>query len=339
MTASPSLVVLFGTRPELIKLAPLLPLLNARVWYTGQHDQLLEDTADTPELRHLLQDVWKLHLTPDPDPLLYAERVKWRVARTLQSLPDKPDYVLVQGDTSSAYGGALGATMAKIPVIHLEAGIRSHDLHDPWPEERFRVAIDGMASLHFAPTEVNRQNLLQEGIRPDQIHVTGQTGLDGLPGPLPQANHVLITLHRRETLPKLPDLALQLNQVAKDCPDLTFLWPAHRNPEVQRAAQSCPYVQVVPPMGLQAFRTALRSATLVLTDSGGIQEEAADLGIPCLVARNHTDRPEANHPILGTSNIETPLRAALHNPPPRHPNPIYGDGQAAPRIASIINQR
>jgi UDP-N-acetylglucosamine 2-epimerase (non-hydrolysing) len=339
----PSYVVIFGTRPEATKLHKLVSLLqNVRVWFTGQHQGLLKETCDTPELQAFYQNCWKLHLDPMADPFQYADRVKWRVARTLRSLPDQPNAVIVQGDTSSAYGGALGAEQAGIPVIHVEAGVRSHNPEDPWPEEGFRRTIDQIASLHFAPTSQNRDNLLSEGIS-GTIHVTGQTGLDDLPAPTPSNNHVLITLHRRETLHRLPDLAAQLDYAAEQIPEVRFLWPAHRNPHVQHAVQGLRHVAVSPPMGNRLFRQTLAQATLVVTDSGGVQEEAADLGVPCLVARNTTDRPESVTAgvarVIGTEDILTPITRELLSPTlPRSPTPCFGSGTASTTIADILNK-
>lgn len=340
MTAS--YVVIFGTRPEATKLHRLTSLLNCRVWFTGQHQGLLRETCDTPELQHFLKDCWKLHLDPLPDPINYAERVKWRVARTLRSLPDQPTGVIVQGDTSSAYGAALGAQQAGIPIAHVEAGIRSGNLKDPWPEERFRVAIDGMAYWHFAPTPHCQENLLREGAPADQIFVTGNTGLDDMPGPQDSEGHVLITLHRRETHPRLRSLATQLESLAQEFP-IRFIWPVHPNPHVLDAVKHLRHVELRPPLGNQRFRHLLATARLVITDSGGVQEEAADLGVPCLVARETTDRPESVQAgiarVIGTNGIEPHIAAELDRPTlPRKPSDCFGDGQAAQRIADILNK-
>jgi len=339
---TPYYVVIFGTRPEATKLHRLCSLLNCRVWFTGQHEGLLRETCDTPALQRFFTDCWRLHLDPLPDPLNYAERVKWRVARTLRSLPDKPTGVIVQGDTSSAYGAALGAQQAGIPIAHVEAGIRSGNLQDPWPEERFRVAIDGMAYWHFAPTEHCKENLLAEGAPADQIFVTGNTGLDDMPGPQKAGHHVLITLHRRETFPRLKALANQLDDLAREYPDITFLWPVHPNPHVQEAVKDLRHVQLRPPLGNRLFRDLLSRARFVITDSGGVQEEAADLGVPCLVARETTDRPESVLQgiarVIGTNGIEPHIAAELDRPTlPRKPSDCFGDGQASTRIADILN--
>jgi UDP-N-acetylglucosamine 2-epimerase (non-hydrolysing) len=340
---TPHYVVVFGTRPEATKLYRLTSLLQSvRVWFTGQHQGLLRETCDTPELQAFLSDCWKLHLDPLLDPMRYAERVKWRVARTLRSLPDPPQGVIVQGDTSSAYGAALGAHQAGIPIAHVEAGIRSH-ADDPWPEEWFRREIDRLSAWHFAATPANRENLLSEEINPASIHVTGNTGLDGMPGPEPSQGHVLITLHRRETLPRLPQLALELERLAQDFPQIPFHWPLHRNPHVQAAAAGLTHVRTSPPLGNRQFRHLLATARLVVTDSGGVQEEAADLGVPCLVARQHTDRPESVTAgiarLIGTHSIEMPVYSELSQPTlPRQPSPCFGSGTACQSIADILNK-
>lgn len=339
----PSYVVLFGTRPELTKLAPLIPLIRCRVWHSGQHQALVNQTADTPDLRIILSNLWRIGLKPESDPISFATTVRRRVHKMLVQLPDKPHALIVQGDTSTAYGGALGARDARIPVYHIEAGIRSHNLDDPYPEERFRVAIDGLASLHFAPTQQNKENLLNEGVRPDQIFVTGNTGLDLMPAPAKPTNTVLITLHRRETLDHLPAIAQSLDTVAKDFPHITFLWPAHLNPKVQSAARNLFHVKLSPPLGNQQFRDQLRKAQLVITDSGGVQEEASYLGVTTLIARNTTDRPESvsdGNAWLGSTNpqaLSTRLRSLLAITPTRTPSTTYGDGTASLQISQILN--
>lgn len=343
-------MVIWGTRPEAVKLRTVVQSLQSRAqvqsWHTGQHTMLVELTCDSPNLRAFAKEAQSLHCAPSPDPLLFAERVKWRVARQLRALPEKPDAVIVQGDTSSAYGAALGTHLAQLPVFHVESGVRSHVLSDPWPEERFRMAIDGIACLHFAATADNRNNLLQESVRSDQIHVTGNPGLDGIweqvvqTAPRPR---VLITLHRRESHEILPALAQALNRVAMEFPQLTFLWPVHPNPAVREATANCQHLGTHEPLGCEDFRRTLANSLLVLTDSGGVQEEAATLGIPCLVARQHTDRPESVAAGLAAvvgndpEQVSQALRRELDVPTlPRQPSTIYGDGNAGARIAEIL---
>lgn len=347
-----NITLVYGTRPEAIKLSKVAEALRAagaspRIYCTNQHTDLLRGTP--------AEDVMKpdvsLGLASSNDPLAYAGivegalRAKW--AR------DKPDLVVVQGDTASAYAGALAA-WGRYPVAHIEAGIRSHDEKDPWPEEIFRREIDNIASQYhgwkFAPTENAKCNLL------DWWHTetTGNPGIDALYAhtqplqhPHKMQDRVLVTLHRRESFGvPLAQIVDGLLQAARKYPGLEFLWPTHPNPNVQAAIpefrQLPPNVQILAPLPTVPFARMLAASRCILTDSGGVQEEAAALGVPCLVARDKTDRPESVE--LGLAKVvgRTPdgilqgLDWALGFQARCTPSTCFGDGESAPRIGAHL---
>ncbi len=269
------------------------------------------------------------------------------------------DLVVVQGDTSSALGGALAAFQSGVPVAHVEAGLRSHDLGNPWPEEEFRLAIDERAALLFAPTELSAANLRREGAR-GEIHVTGNTGVDAalaraaeLP-PLGSRSRgmprLLVTCHRRDSWGDgLASIAAALRRIATGgLAEISFV--LHPNPrvaeEMRRFLCSQPGIELRPPCAHDEMLRAMREADLVLSDSGGMQEEAAALGVPLLVLRDSTERPEGivtgNLQLVGVdpARILPAVQRLLEQPKAleamRAPTLVYGDGRAAGRIAKII---
>lgn len=359
------LVIVAGTRPEFVKLAPVVAELRRRdvpptIYATGQHTDLLRGTPFEDGMR---PDV-SLGLPGSNDPFVYASvvegalRAKWAVNR--------PELVVVQGDTASAYAGALAASHLEIPVAHVEAGIRSGDFHDPWPEETFRVEIDQLAERMFYATEANRANL-EAGVPKHGYHwknrprawVTGNPGIDALyahtqPLTHPQKvqDRVLITLHRRESFGEpMAAIIRGLYAGARRYPSLEFVWPMHPNPRVIEAshfASDAPppsNVLVQEPLPTVPFARMLAASRCVITDSGGVQEEAAALGVPCLVAREKTDRPESVE--LGLARVvgRTPegilsgLDWALGFQARCTPSTVFGDGHAAPRIVEHLLSR
>lgn len=345
-----SWLVVAGTRPEIVKLQSCVAALRGRgasvtVCLTGQHGDLLTQTADSPRLQAFLADAVPLNITPSGDPSEFAERVAGTIVPLLGT---GYDGVIVQGDTATAYGAAVGADRAGVRIAHVEAGVRTGDPSSPWPEETFRVAIDRLARWGFCSTQHCQDNLRAEGVE-QESWVVGSTGIDDLvaegldhePNPTPL---VLITLHRRETLAHLRDIVGSLEWLASRRPEVLFLWPAHPNPMVQAALDQAEHLRIVPPYGAQAFRRLLRQARLVVTDSGGVQEEAAHLGTPCIVARTITDRPESVEAglavVAGTDPVPLTLRIRDELDSPamaRHPIPVYGDGQAGERIAALLH--
>jgi UDP-N-acetylglucosamine 2-epimerase (non-hydrolysing) len=319
---------------------------------TGQHRELLE-TALKP-----------LGLAPDHELAVMTEgqtlnEIAARVLERLSPLLERvrPAALLIQGDTTTSLAAALCAYNLHIPVGHVEAGLRSYDHEHPFPEEANRQLADRLCRWCFAPTELARQNLLSERIDPAAIHVTGNTAVDSLLWILEKEGeseagepYLLVTLHRRESFGEpLRALAGAVRDFLERTPDSTALWPVHPNPNVARVAEELlagvERVRLVEPMGYAGFARALASCRIVLTDSGGIQEEAPSLGKVVLVARETTERPEAleggRNRLVGRDR-ETVARAlaeAWREPPyvgslPA-PNP-YGDGRAGERIAEIL---
>lgn len=337
------LAVIYGTRPEAVKLSPLIPLLDhPTLVRTGQHTDLADG---------LLSPTISLHLPSDNDPLRYAHLIGVALERVLKR--ERPDAVVVQGDTASAYAGALAAEFLNIPVAHVEAGLRTGNLDDPWPEESFRVAIDRVAKWCFCPTEDNARNL---DLEPQEVaretYVTGNTGIDALyahtqPIHAPYVTHprVMVTLHRRESFGQpLLHIVHGLFHTALRYPGVEFVWPQHPNPEIHKALppeipRNVHLSDALPPLN---FARMLASSRAVLTDSGGVQEEAAALGVPCIVARDVTDRPESVQEGLAivagrtSEGIQASLTKALTYQLRAVPSECFGDGKAAQRIAQVL---
>lgn len=349
------LVAVLGTRPEAIKLGPVIEALRARnlpvfVLSTGQHTDLLAQT-------HLPIDQ-TLDIPHESSPVLYGQAVATALRQHLSK--DVTVGVIVQGDTASAWGGARGARIAELPLIHIEAGIRSGDITNPRPEEEFRIDIDRWAHWHFCATEGNKRNIVRKRfIRApmpgDHLHVTGNPGIDALyknvtPVPVGQRGKtVLVTLHRRESWGEpMTQIVQGINAVAKQRKDLQFIVPCHPNGEVEKAAKGTALF-LTDPMPPEGFQHLLARAQAVITDSGGVQEEAAALGIPCVVARDVTDRPEsvetrqahlAGRTALGVQQgIEWALVPSTRVLRECHtPSTVFGDGHAADRIADILGR-
>lgn len=352
-----SVAVVFGTRPEATKMAPVIRALRAysslttRVIVTAQHRELLDQVLEL------------FGITPDVD--LNIMRPRQRLAdigvRALGGLSrifrkERPDLVLVHGDTATTFFAALAAFYERIPVGHVEAGLRTHDLYFPFPEEANRRLTDQIATYHFAPTEGARQNLLNEGIPPEHIYVTGNTAVDAIlsvaPGRRPRAGRlVLVECHRRENFgAPLRQVFRGVLQAVRDLPDVDVLVSVHPNPEVVAAVEEVfrgeERVQTVPPPSYRQWAELMSEATLLVTDSGGLQEEAPSLGLPVIVARRETERPEAVEAgtvvLAGTEEADVCrlVRLLLTDEERRRamaeaPNP-FGDGHAGERIAAVV---
>jgi len=366
----------FGTRPEAIKMAPLLRVLGAnrqvvsRVCVTGQHrgllDQVLARFAIKPD--HDL-DVMTANQTHSQ----VASRVLARLEPVLHD--ERPDWVVVQGDTTSTLASALAASYAGLRIAHVEAGLRSFDVAQPFPEEHNRRLVTGLADLHFAPTSVARENLLREGVEPHRVVVTGNTGIDALYqtlegldpdgsddadtpwGTLPPDRHVILaTVHRHENLGAVfAGICHAFETLARSFADeICFVCPLHPRREVQVAARALlsgsANIRLIAPLDHRDLVRLLRRCDLVITDSGGLQEEAPALGKPVLVLRNVTERPEGvaagSARLTGTRAPEIIREVACllrdreryaQMARPCHP---YGDGRAAPRIVdALLGQR
>lgn len=359
-----TIMPIFGTRPEAIKMCPLIRELwrregvRVKLCVTGQHRELLSQALDI------------FGVTPDIDLALMKERQTQEsfLSALLNALPEvlrrvRPDLVLVHGDTASAYGAALVCFLRGIPVAHVEAGLRTHDIHFPFPEEFYRQSIARMASLHFAPTEGARENLLAEGVEPSRIFVTGNTGIDALdytvrkhdpPAILSFAKDrklILVTAHRRESQGEaLLNMLSAIRAVAREREDIRVIISAHPNPSVNALTREIfggeRRCLVVSPPDVSDFHTLMAHAHLILTDSGGIQEEAPALGVPVLVMRNETERQEGIDAgtlcLVGTSFRDVYDGfcrllddEALYTRMKNAKNP-YGDGRASRRIADVL---
>ena len=365
-------LTVFGTRPEAIKMAPLALQLagderfDARVCVTAQHREMLDQVLSLFEL------------TPDFDLNLMkpGQDLNDITCGILQGLKEvfadfRPDIVLVHGDTATTFAASLAAYYQQIPVGHVEAGLRTGNLYSPWPEEGNRKLTGALAARHFAPTENSKQNLLREGIDPSTVHVTGNTVVDALhevvrkldDGPLAEkyARHfdfldankrlVLVTGHRRESFGGgFERICKALVDTAKAHPDVQVVYPVHLNPNVRepvnRLLSGIDNVLLIEPQEYLPFVYLMNRAHIILTDSGGIQEEAPSLGKPVLVMRNTTERPEAVEAgtvkLVGTSVdvITTELSRLLgdreaYNAMSRAHNP-YGDGKACQRIMDAL---
>ena len=347
--------LVIGTRPEAIKLAPVAKALAARgvspfLIFTGQHPSLDARDFGLGSFPHVKLDCFGM-----PDPHRHVRAV---TAAMLQLLREAPDLLIVQGDTSSAVGAALAGFTARVPVAHVEAGLRTHDPLSPWPEEGYRVAIDSDADLLFAPTETAARNLIAESV-PGEIHITGNTSIDAVvpvEAELParplhkRPSRVLVTCHRRENWGEgLESIGAALVELARDrVSEIAVV--LHPNPHaaatMRRLLDRVPGVSLLEPCNHRQLLRLLWDSDLALSDSGGIQEEAPALGVPLLVLREKTERPEGiatgNMQLVGTSTerILTEARRLLNDPlalaAMGQKTLPYGDGSAAPRIAVLI---
>ena len=343
-----------GTRPEAIKLAPLAKALLHRgirphLVLTGQHPHLRASDYDMPALA-----TTELGCSGQADPFAHAKLV----TRAMGAAIGDANLVVVQGDTSSAFGGALAAVLAGIAVAHVEAGLRSHDRQNPWPEEDFRIAIDRLSDLLFAPTRLNAANLRREGLI-GAVHVTGNTGIDALLARMPllhdapQRNgkrRLLVTCHRRESWGEgLAGIAACLVALARRG-DVAIDMVLHPNPriagEMRRLLGRQPNIALIDPCGHVEMLRRMQGSDLILSDSGGMQEEAPALGIPLLILRDRTERPEGiasgnailagRHPERIMSIVEMLLGNERALQSMRRPSLPYGDGRASDRIAAVI---
>lgn len=364
-------LLIFGTRPEAIKLASVIRelkrrsadgKLETRVCVTAQHRQMLDQVL---QLFDIVPDYDLNVMRDNQSPTQVAAAVLARLEPILQK--EKPDWVLVQGDTTTVAFAALAAFYAGVKVGHVEAGLRTHDKWQPFPEEINRRVASVVADLHFAPTEQARQNLLREGVPGEVIHVTGNPVIDALymvadlpydptSGPLKDIpwdrRLILVTAHRRENFGRpLEQICLALRDIALAYGnDIHIVYPVHLNPNVQgpahRILDNVPGVTLIDPLDYLPFVYLMKRATLVLTDSGGIQEESPGLGVPVLVLRDITERPEAVEAgtvrLVGTvqERIKIEVARLLKNGDEykrmsRAINP-YGDGYAAQRIVRTL---
>lgn len=360
------MLAVVGTRPEAIKMFSPVQALREReslfetvVCSTGQHGELLRDALET---FGLAADEDLATMRHDQQPAAVAWSVGQWITDVCRRL--RPDIVLVQGDTTTAMAAGLAAFYSRVLVAHVEAGLRTYDNAAPWPEEANRRIIDALADLHFAPSELAAANLLREGVAPERVHVTGNTGIDALhwalarsPAREPRSGTertVIVTTHRRESIPDgVETIVRAIRQLAHRYPEVRFLFVCHPAPAIRRAVTQAlsgdrpSNVEVRPPCDYLSFVRMLADAFLVLTDSGGVQEEAPVLGTPVLVVNPRTARQEpltaGTARIVGTreSDIIDATARLLEDPDyyvqmaTRH-DP-YGDGHAGERIATVLS--
>jgi UDP-N-acetylglucosamine 2-epimerase (non-hydrolysing) len=369
-TAGPQkrVMVIYGTRPEAIKLAPVVqalrdsPVLAPTITLTGQHREIVDE----------VNELFRICPDHDLNVIRAGQSLDAMMARILERLTEtlrvnRPDAVVVQGDTTSTFAAALAAFYKRIPVVHLEAGLRTDDIYSPFPEEVNRRLTTQVAALHLAPTPISKNNLLRDGVNPARVLVTGNTVIDALlwtveqrvPYACNQLNLVesseapvlLVTTHRRESWGRrMRDVGQAVARLARQFPDLVVVLPLHPNPVVRDALMPAldglANVLLIEPMSYGEFARLLRRATIVLTDSGGVQEEAPTLGKPVLVMRDTTERPEAvsagTAKLVGTDpeRIFGAVQHLLSSPSAyqamaKAVNP-YGDGRAACRSVRAI---
>ena len=359
-------MLVFGTRPEAIKMCPLVNELKKReriqtiVCVTGQHRQMLDMVLEA------------FNVVPDYDLSIMKDKqtlfdVTTNILNTIKEVleKEKPDVVLVHGDTSTTFVTALACFYLQIPVGHVEAGLRTYNIYSPYPEEFNRQAVSIISKYNFAPTELSKQNLLKEGKDPNTIYVTGNTAIDALKTTvIDNYNHpeldwakdsrlIMITAHRRENLGEpMCHMFKAIRRVMDEHPDVKAIYPIHMNPAVREIANKYlgddDRIHIIEPLDVLDFHNFLNKSYLILTDSGGIQEEAPSLGKPVLVMRDTTERPEGI--AAGTLKLVGTEEETIYNEFSRllsdkdeyekmskASNP-YGDGHACERIADILEE-
>ena len=359
-----TIMLVFGTRPEAIKMCPLVNELKSRktirtiVCVTGQHRQMLDQVLDA------------FHVVPDYDLSIMQVRqtlfdvtinILDRIKLVLEE--SKPDVVLVHGDTSTTFVTALACFYLQIPVGHVEAGLRTYDIYSPFPEEFNRQAVGIIAKYNFAPTQTAKDRLLQEGKKESSIYVTGNTAIDALKTTVRKeythpelewasdSRLIVITAHRRENLGEsMHNMFRAIRRILDENADVKAIYPIHMNPLVRQAANeelsSCDRIHIIEPLGVLDFHNFLARSYMILTDSGGIQEEAPSLGKPVLVMRDTTERPEGiaagTLKLVGTDenviyqNFKQLLNDKTAYYSMAHASNPYGDGFACKRIADIL---
>lgn len=359
-------LVVFGTRPEAIKLAPVINELKTRdsletkVCVSGQHREMLKQVLDVFNI----QPDYDLFIMQDNQSLFdITINTLDRIKLVLEEF--EPDVVLVHGDTSTTFVTSLACFYLQIPVGHIEAGLRTYDINSPFPEEYNRQAVSLIAKYHFAPTELAKDNLIVEKKDEATIFVTGNTAIDALKTTVKKeyqheyldwasdSRLILITAHRRENIGKpLENIFIALKNIVHEDKNVKVLYPIHLNPKVREIADRIlsgeDRIRIVEPLNVIDFHNILSKSFLVLTDSGGIQEEAPSLNVPVLVVRDKTERPEGQQAntlkVVGTEihNIEENIRlllddSILYSEMANAINP-YGDGKASQRIVDIIEK-
>ena len=360
-------ITVFGTRPEAIKMAPLVKELKSReeieciVCVTAQHRQMLDQVLK----------VFDIKPDYDLDIMKQGQTLSDITSRAMKGLEEvinkeKPNIVLVHGDTTTTFAGALASYYCQTDIGHVEAGLRTWDKYSPYPEEMNRQMVGVLADMHFAPTEKSKQSLLNEGKSIDNIYVTGNTAIDALATTV-NSNYkhelfdwigndrlILLTAHRRENLGEpMRNMFKAIKKIVEETPDVKVIYPVHLNPKVKEVADEIlgndKRIKLINPLEVIDFHNFINKAYIILTDSGGIQEEAPSLGKPVLVLRDTTERPEgidAGTLKLAGTNEETIYKLTkellnnkdIYNSMSQASNP-YGDGKASKRIADAIIEK
>ena len=350
------ILAVFGTRPDAIKMCPLVLELKRRenlalkVCLTGQHREMLDAVT---EIFGVKADYDLSVMGKDQTLADVTTKIIDGITPILQN--EKPDIVLVHGDTTTAFAAALAAFYLKIPVGHVEAGLRTYRIDSPYPEEFNRRAVSLISTFDFAPTEAAKANLIREGKAPERVFVTGNTVIDALKYTVKEVSDtsgrlILLTAHRRENIGEpMKNIFSAVKRVAEKYDDIKIVYPMHPNPAVLSIAEEilgdCDRVELTEPLDLAKFHTMLSQSYCVLTDSGGVQEEAAALGKPVLILRDTTERTESDSLMLVGTNEDDVAREferlledeELYTKMKNAPNP-YGDGNASARIADIIER-
>ncbi len=360
-------MIVFGTRPEAIKMCPLVNELKTRpgietfVCVSGQHRQMLDQVL---EVFGVMPD-YDLSIMKDKQTLFdITTSILERIKSVLEEV--KPDVVLVHGDTSTTFVTALACFYLQIPVGHVEAGLRTYNIYSPYPEEFNRQAVGIISQYNFAPTELSKNNLLREGKKPETVFVTGNTAIDALKTTVradyshPELDWaagsrlIIITAHRRENLGEpMHQMFRAIRRIFDEHPDVKAIYPIHMNPLVRQTAEEelggCDRIHIIEPLDVLDFHNFLAHSYMILTDSGGIQEEAPSLGKPVLVMRDTTERPEGISAgtlrLVGTEeqviyeNFKLLLESKDEYEKMSHACNPYGDGFASKRIADILERQ
>ena len=359
-----TVMLVFGTRPEAIKMCPLVNELKSResiktvVCVTGQHRQMLDMVLDAFNV----EPDYDLSIMKDKQTLFdITANILLKIKGVLEEV--RPDVVLVHGDTSTTFVTALACFYMQIPVGHVEAGLRTYNIYSPYPEEFNRQAVSIISKYNFAPTNLSKENLLKEGKSEDSIYITGNTAIDALKTTVREdythpelewaegSRLIVVTAHRRENLGEpMHQMFRAIRRIMDENPDVKAIYPIHMNPVVRQAAEEelggCDRIHIIEPLDVLDFHNFLSRCYMILTDSGGVQEEAPSLGKPVLVMRDTTERPEGiaagTLKLVGTDEetIYSNFKELLENKEAydkmsQASNP-YGDGFACKRIADIL---
>lgn len=359
-----TVLLVFGTRPEAIKMCPLVNELkkhdefNTLVCVTGQHREMLDQVLNA---FNVIPDYDLSIMKKNQDLFDITINILDSIKSVLKEV--KPNVVLVHGDTSTTFATALACYYLQIPVGHVEAGLRTYNIYSPYPEEFNRQAVGCLASLNFAPTEKSKENLLKEGKRPESIFVTGNTAIDALKTTVREdyshpeldwakgSKFIMLTAHRRENLGEpMHHMFRAIRRIIDEHEDVKVIYPIHMNPVVRKAAEEelgdCDRVHIIEPLEVLDFHNFLARSYMILTDSGGIQEEAPSLGKPVLVMRDTTERPEGidagTLKLVGTNentiydNFKLLLENREEYDKMAHASNPYGDGTACEKISEIL---